>query len=118
MKKWLRPYAGLSASLLTRKEEGADSLGGFVEQVETGEMALGVERGHATHACGGHRLAIDVVGNVARRVHAGDVGRGRVGRGLDVAGGLHLDLVLEQLSLRLWPMAMKTPSAGIRSCRR
>ena len=50
--------------------------------------------------CGGHRLAIDVVGNIARRVYAGDVGRGRVGRGLDVAGGLHLDLVLEQLGLR------------------
>ena len=45
---------------------GRRLLGGFVELVEAGEMALGIERGHAAEPGGGHRLAIDVVGHVAR----------------------------------------------------
>ena len=43
-----------------------------------GEEALGFERRHAAQAGGGHRLAIDVVGDVAGGEHARHRGRGRI----------------------------------------
>src|SRR5262245_50166130 len=60
------------------------------------EEAFGLERGHAALPGGGDRLAIDVVGDVARGKHAGHRGCGRERRGLDVAGGLHVQLPDEQ----------------------
>ena len=41
-----------------------------------GKPALSVQRGHAAHAGAGHRLTIDVVGQIARREDAGDRGAG------------------------------------------
>ena len=46
---------------------------------------------------GGHRLAVDVVGHVAGGEQARHRGRGRIGRGPDVAVRLHLDLAGDQL---------------------
>ena len=46
-----------------------------------GEESLGFQRGHAAHAGGGDRLAVDVVGDVAGGEDAGDRGRGRMRRG-------------------------------------
>ena len=71
-----------------------------VRLVMRGEESLGLERRHAAHSGGGHRLAVDVVGDVAGRKHAGHRGRGRVRRGHDVAGRLHLELALEELGRR------------------
>ena len=65
-----------------------------------GEEAFGFERRHAAMAGGGHRLAVDVVGDVAGGEHARHRGRGRVRRGLDVARRLHLDLAGEQFGRR------------------
>src|SRR5215467_5632677 len=61
-----------------------------------GEEAFGFERCHAALTGGGYRLAVDVIGNVARGEHAGHRGRGRERRGLDVTRGLHIDLPYEQ----------------------
>src|SRR3954454_14507850 len=44
-----------------------------------------LERGHAAHPGRGHSLAVDVVGDVAGGEHARHRGRGRIGRGPDVA---------------------------------
>src|SRR5262249_55014011 len=62
-----------------------------------GQEALGFERGHAALAGGGHRLAVDVVGDVASGEDPWHRGGGRERRGLDVAGGLHPHLRDEQL---------------------
>src|SRR5262249_33098975 len=64
------------------------------------QIALGLERGHTALPGGGDRLAVDVVGNVAGGEHAGDGGRGRMRRNLDVAGGLHAYLAGEKLGCR------------------
>lgn len=45
----------------------------------TRKVFLRFERSHATHAGGGNRLAIDVVGHVAGGEDARDVGRGESG---------------------------------------
>ena len=50
-----------------------------------GEKALGLQRRHAAEACRRHRLAIDIVGNVAGREHARDIGLRRAGLNADVA---------------------------------
>src|SRR5258707_681660 len=62
-----------------------------------GEEAFGLERSHAALAGGCHRLAIDVVGDVARGEYARYGRRGRIWCGLDVARWLHLDLPGEEL---------------------
>src|SRR5215510_2717752 len=62
-----------------------------------GEKALGLERRHAALAGSGYGLPIDVVGHVAGREDAGHRGRRRERRGLDVARGLHIQLLHEQL---------------------
>src|ERR1700722_17794256 len=69
---------------------------GFLERQE----ALGLERAHAAHAGGGHRLAEDLVLDVAGGEHAGNVGRRRIRRGADVAFGVHVELAAEQLGRR------------------
>src|SRR5690606_26926917 len=66
-----------------------------------GEEPLRLERGHASHAGRGHRLAEHVVGHVAGGIDAGDAGRRRIRRGDDVAAGLHVELALEQRRRRL-----------------
>src|SRR5271154_2142648 len=71
---------------------GTDLMGGSKE-------ALGFERRHASHPCGRHGLAVDVVGDVAGCEHAGHRSGGRW-CGLDVAGRLHLDLAGEQFGGR------------------
>src|SRR5512133_3625168 len=65
------------------------------------QPALGVDRGRAAGAGGGHRLPVGVVDDVAGREHAVDAGRGRgrVGRD-DVAGLVELDLATEQVGVR------------------
>ena len=52
------------------------------------EKLLGLERRHAAQSGGGHRLAEDLVLDVARGKDAGDRGRGRIGRGDDIALGV------------------------------
>src|SRR5262245_14454991 len=64
-----------------------------------GQEALGFERGHAALAGGGHRLAVDVVGDVASGEDPWHRGGGRE-CGLDVARRLHLHLPDEQLGGR------------------
>ena len=67
------------------------------------EIRLGVERRHAAGAGRRHRLAIDVVGDVARGEHARHRGRRRVAFAaaldLDVAAG-HVELAFEDLRVR------------------
>ena len=58
----------LTPALSRKRERGDDSVG---------EEALGVDGGHAAGAGRGDRLAVDVVGDVAAREHAGDLGRRR-----------------------------------------
>ena len=73
--KWGVTIARASGRALRRGRSGRRRCGllrGFVQWIEAGEMALGVERGHAAHAGRGHRLAVDFVGDVAGREHAGD----------------------------------------------
>lgn len=50
-----------------------------------GKESLRLERRHTSHASGGHGLAENVVGDIASRKNAGDRGRGRIGRGHEVA---------------------------------
>ena len=45
------------------------------------EISLGFERRHAAHARRGYRLAVDVIGHIARRIDAGNGGRRRAGIG-------------------------------------
>src|SRR4030081_1778233 len=78
-------------------------LGRLGKGSEAGEMLLGVERGHAAESCRGHRLAINVVGNVAGGIDPGHARGGGAGRGDDVARWLHVDLALEQIAL--WGVA-------------
>src|SRR5271169_2952115 len=73
--------------------------GGGAVDLAGGEKALRLQRRHAPHPRRGHRLAVHVVGDVAGREHARHRGGGR-GRGLDVAGRLHLDLAGEQFGGR------------------
>src|ERR1044071_7292116 len=66
-----------------------------------GQEALGVDGGHASAARGGDRLAVAVVGHVARGVHAGHVGgRGPVA-GEQVAGLVHVQHALEERGVGL-----------------
>src|SRR5918992_132251 len=53
------------------------------------EVALGVECRHAPGAGGGHRLAVDVILNVARGEHARYVRLARLALRLDIAGLVH-----------------------------
>src|SRR4051812_10161756 len=62
-----------------------------------GEELLGLQRCHAAKPGGGHRLAIDVVGHVARGEQARHRCRGRIGCRPDVAVRLHLDLAGDEL---------------------
>ena len=66
-----------------------------------GQEFLRFERGHAALSGGGHRLTVDVVGDVAGGEDAGHRGRGRMTVGDDVAGRLHLHLAGEQFGCRL-----------------
>src|SRR6185312_7607541 len=62
-----------------------------------GKIFLGVERGHAAGAGGGHRLTVDLVHHVAAGEHALDAGLGRARLDDDVAVGIEVELALEQL---------------------
>src|SRR5215831_13113780 len=73
------------------------------KDIETGEIFLGIERGHAAKSRCRDRLAINIVGNVARSEHAGHRCLGRAWRGDDVSRRLHVELAFEQLALRLVP---------------
>ena len=48
------------------------------DRLRLGEELLGLERRHAAQAGGGHRLAEDLVGDVAGGEDAGNAGRGRI----------------------------------------
>ena len=61
-----------------------------------GKPALGLDRRHAAETGRGHRLAVDVVGDIARREYAGHARRGRERRCLDVAIRLDRELALEE----------------------
>jgi len=56
---------------------------------EAAQVALGVERRHATHARRGDGLAIHVVGDVAGREHAGHVGLRAAGLDDEIAVFIH-----------------------------
>ena len=66
-----------------------------------GEEALGVERAHAARAGGGHGLPVDVVLHVADREHARDVRLGRARLRDQVAGLVVVELVEEELRVRV-----------------
>src|SRR3546814_2862820 len=57
--------------------------------------------GHAAHAGGGHGLAEHLVLDVAGGEDAGDRGRRAVGRGLDVAFVVHVEMAAEHLGRRV-----------------
>src|SRR5689334_24143086 len=63
--------------------------------VAAGEETLRFERCHAAHPGGGNRLTKDLVFDIARGEHAGDAGLGRIGRRLDVALAIHIELAAE-----------------------
>ena len=69
--------------------------------VERGEVALGVERGGATGAGGGDRLAVVVVDEVAAGEDAGEVGAGRGVVDEHVALVVEVDLAVQQLRARV-----------------
>src|SRR3712207_4755234 len=75
--------------------------GGLARRFPGGQVSFRLERSHATHTCRGHGLSINIVGDVARGEDAGDVGRGRIRLGEQVAAGLHVELPREQLGRRL-----------------
>src|SRR5206468_570456 len=52
---------------------------------------------------GGHRLAVDLVHDVAAGEHARDAGAGRSGLDLDVAFSVEVELALEQVGGRVMP---------------
>ena len=62
---------------------------------------LGVERGHRARAGRGDRLAIRVVDDVARGEDAGDVRRRRAGLGDQVPRSVVVELVEEELGVRV-----------------
>ena len=66
-----------------------------------GEQALGVERRHTAGAGGGDRLAVDVILHVAGGEDAVDVRLGRAGRREQVAGLVVVELVDEELRVRV-----------------
>src|ERR1700691_732672 len=66
-----------------------------------GEELLGLQRRHAAHAGGGHRLAQDLVLDVAGGEHAGNVGGGRIRLSDEIALFIHLQLALEQAGDRI-----------------
>src|SRR5579883_3627869 len=61
------------------------SFGGLPHLRQAREPAFGLERRHAAEPGGGHRLPVDVVGDVAGGEDAFDAGRRRTRRGLDIA---------------------------------
>ena len=54
------------------------------------EEMRGIQRGHASHARACHSLTIDVIGQVARREHAGDRGARAACLDLDVTAVVQL----------------------------
>src|SRR5271167_3047133 len=66
-----------------------------------GEKFLGFERRHAAHARRRDRLPEDFVAHIAGGKDAGNVGRGRIGLGDDVAAGIERELAFEQLGDRI-----------------
>src|SRR5690606_69710 len=68
-----------------------------------GEVAFGVQGGHAARAGRGHRLAVDGVGDVAGGEHALDAGRRGEAAGAapdDDVAALHVELPLEDAGVR------------------
>src|SRR5581483_2723399 len=62
-----------------------------------GEETLGLQRRHAAHAGGGHRLAEHLVLHVAGGEHAGNLGRGAVRLGEEITFVVERQLALEEL---------------------
>src|SRR5690606_10902927 len=79
---------------------------------QTGDEALGVERGRAAGARGCHRLLVGVVDEVARGEDALEVRARRRRVDLDVTGLVQFDLALEQLRARV--VADRDEQAGDR----
>ena len=101
-----RPRAEASAASASCRRAGSASGAARVERrarvaLARGEVALGVERRHAARAGGGDRLAVDVVLDVAGREDAGDVRLGRAGPRDEVAGLVVVELVEEELRVRV-----------------
>ena len=70
------------------------------------EVAVDIEGGHAAHAGGGDGLAVDGIGDIARDKHAGDglalpLGLQAAGLGEEIAGGVAIELALEEAGVRL-----------------
>src|SRR4051812_12243841 len=68
----------------------------FISFVAGGEVAFAIDGGGATHAGGGDRLTINVIGTIARNEHAFDVGL-RAFHGNNVTVLVHVDDVAEEL---------------------
>src|SRR5581483_9966346 len=68
-----------------------------------GEQPLGVERRHTAGARRRHRLAIDVILHVAGGEDAADVRLGRAGLRDEIAGVVVVELVDEELRVRVVP---------------
>ena len=86
--RFLGPSAAIETSLTSFASAtvaGISLFGRRPFRFFSGEPALGLERRHAAEARGRDRLAEHVVRDVAGGEHALDAGRGRPGRGLDIA---------------------------------
>jgi hypothetical protein len=72
----------MSAMLSRNRARERSRVRGAVFDVGPGldafQIFVGIERCHAAGARRGHRLTIDVIGDIARGEHARDAGRGRV----------------------------------------
>src|SRR5688500_370667 len=79
------------------------AIGGFIKCSDSfrGQIALGIECGHAAGAGAGDRLAIVVVGHVPSGEYSRNAGvRSEQSRVLDIALIVELDLPLEEVCVR------------------
>src|SRR5579883_2798507 len=93
-------YLALSARDAADRSGPLRSFGGLPHLRQAREPAFGLERRHAAEPGGGHRLPVDVVGDVAGGEDAFDAGRRRTRRGLDIAVRLQNQLPAHQVARR------------------
>ncbi len=105
----LGPFGGLARPRPLRAEARS---GRSRMPFARGEPALRVERGHGTASGGGDGLAVRVVDDVAGGEDALDVGRGRARLGHQVPGLVVVELVEEQLRVRVVPDRHEEPLGG------
>ena len=88
--------------------------GGFLRCLEGRQVSLGFERRHASHACRGHRLTVNVIRHVAGGKDAWEFGAGRARLVLEIAACFMSSCPTNSSVEGLWPMAMKTRRSEVR----